>query len=317
MNRQPQPASSSPVTLSRVPAWAVPRGPVESDVEAAYIAGSALNSLDNLVRSNAPWLGAWRQRLALKAAAATVKLLRRTEDESALRDAWYLRQSGDALGPAGNVLSAWRKLAGRSLPPVVGDLQSVAELLGILWSDGFGDRLEELAADVRIGAPAPLLAARAATAIMREDPKAEALAWWMADLALSWRMGWTHAVPLLATQIFSPILRTGLDRRRGRPDAPAFERIVCLAAAAGAAEACLLAAGMAQQAERLAEVTPKLRSKGAGEVIALLLSDDAVSGSFTSKSMTRWASRRLFERLQQLDAVRELSGRTTFRLYGL
>ena len=90
-----------------------------------------------------------------------------------------------------------------------------------------------------------------------------------------------------------------------------------MAAAAGAAEACRLASGMAQQAERLAEVTPKLRAKGAGDVIALLLSDDAISGSFTSKAMTRWASRRLFERLQQLEAVRELSGRPTFRLYGL
>jgi hypothetical protein len=295
----------------------VPRGPVDSDVEAAWMAGSALNSLDNVVRADAPWLGAWRHRLALKAAAATTKLMRRTEDESALRDAWYLRQPGDAIGPAGSVLLAWRKLAGRSLPPTPEDLQSVAELLGISWSDGIGDCLEELAADMRAAAPAPVIAARAATAVMREDPKAEALAWWMADLALSWRMGWTHAVPLLATQIHATVLRTGSDRRRARPHSPDYPRAVCLAAAAGSAEACRLAAGIAQQADRLIEVMPKLRAKGAGEVIALLLSDDAVSGSFTSKAMTRWASRRLFERLQQLDAVRELSGRSTFRLYGM
>ena len=305
------------MSVPHVPTWAVPRAPVDSDVEAAWMAGSALNSLDNIVRCGAPWLGAWRQRLALKAAAATVKLMRRTEDQSALRDAWYLRQPGDAFGPAGNVLLAWRKLAARSLPPTSEDLQSVAELLGIVWSDGFGDRLEELADDVRAAAPAPLIAARAATAIMRNDPTAEPLAWWMADLALSWRMGWTHAVPLLATQIHATVLRTGSDRRRARPDNSDYARAICLAAATGSAEACRLAAGIAQQAERLAAVTPKLRAKGAGQVIALLLSDDAVSGSFTSKAMTRWASRRLFERLQQLDAVRELSGRSTFRLYGL
>jgi hypothetical protein len=92
--------------VPRMPAWALPRGPVETDAEAAYLAGGALNSLDNLVRSGAPWLDAWRYRLALKAAAATVKLLRRPEDEAALRDAWVLRQPGDALGPAGNVLAA-------------------------------------------------------------------------------------------------------------------------------------------------------------------------------------------------------------------
>ena len=59
------------------------------------------------------------------------------------------------------------------------------------------------------------------------------------------------------------------------------------------------------------------RSKAAGDVIALLMTDDAVSGSLTTRTMTRWASRRLFERLHQFEAVRELSGRATFRLYGL
>jgi len=66
MNRQAAPSSYPIILVPRVPAWAAPRGPVVSDVEAAWMAGSALNSLDNLVRSDAPWLGAWRQRLALK-----------------------------------------------------------------------------------------------------------------------------------------------------------------------------------------------------------------------------------------------------------
>lgn len=317
MNRPVTRTSHPIIPLPRVPAWAVPRSTIDSDVEAAYMAGSALNSLDNLVRSDVPWLGAWRQRLALKAAVATVKLMRRTEDESALRDAWYLRQPVDDPGPAGQVLLAWRKLAGRTLPPSAQDLGAVADLLGVSWSDAFAHCIPRIEEDVRTGAPAPLIAARAGTAVMREDRKAEALAWWIGDLALSRRMGWSPAVPVLASQMYLPALRTGPDRRRARPDGPDFERSVCLAAAAGATEACRLASGIAQQAERLYEVTPKLRSKGAGDVIALLLSDDAVSGSFTSKVMTRWASRRLFGRLEQFDAVRELTGRSTFRLYGL
>jgi len=152
--------------------------------------------------------------------------MRRTEDETALRDAWVLRQAGDAPGPAGNVLLAWRKLVGRSLPVSVEDLQSVADLLGITWTEVFADRLEDLADDVRAAAPAPLIAARAATAIMRDNPKAEALAWWMADLAVSSRMGWTHAVPLLVTQIHATVLRTGPDRRRARPDTPDYARAI-------------------------------------------------------------------------------------------
>lgn len=312
----PSPIASPPTP--RVPAWAVPRGPVGSDVEAAYLAGGALNSLDSLVRSDPPWLGAWRQRLALKAAAAALKLLRRPEDEAALRDAWILRQPGDAPGPAGNVLLAWRKLAGRSLPPALEDLQAVAYLLGVNGSDAFGALLfAGIADDVGAGMPAPLVAARAGAAVMRKDPQAETLAWWIADLALSWRMGWPHAVPLLGHHIHAPLLRIGADRRRGRPGAPFFERVACLATALGAAEACRLAAGMAQQADRLRAVEPKLRSKAAGDVIALLMTDDAVSGSLTTRTMTRWASRRLFERLHQFEAVRELSGRDTFRLYGL
>lgn len=295
----------------------MPRDTVESDVEAAYLAGSALNSLDNLMRSDAPWLGVWRYRMALKAAAATVKAMRRTEDEAALRDAFYLRHPGDEPGPAGNVLLAWRKLAGLSPEGAAAHLPAVADLLGISWRDAFADPIDVIAEEIRLGAPAPFIAARAATAIEREDPRAEALAWWMADLALSWRMGWSRAVPLLATQIHAAVLRAGSDRSRGRPDSPGLVLTILLAASTGAAEACRIATGIAQQAERLNAIKPKLRSKGAGEVIALLLSDDAVSASFTSTAITRWTSRRLFERLQTLDAVRELSGRPSFRLYGL
>ena len=48
-----------------------------------------------------------------------------------------------------------------------------------------------------------------------------------------------------------------------------------------------------------------------------LVGDDAVSGSLTTKNLSRWASRRLFDRLVELGAVRELSGRPTFRIYGI
>lgn len=55
-------------------------------LDAAYLAGAALNSLDNFVRQNV----AWRQRLALWNAAA-VNLTGRGEDESALHDSHFLR----------------------------------------------------------------------------------------------------------------------------------------------------------------------------------------------------------------------------------
>lgn len=281
------------------------------------MAGSALNTLDNLVQAEPEWSGAWRHRLALKAAAACMRLIGRTEDEAALRDAWLLRQPGDEPGPAGNVLAAWRRLAGRSLPPGVEDVQAVAALLGVGWSDDLSEMIGIAREEVRGGAPAPLVAARIAAAVMGEDPKAEILAWWLADCALSWRMGWRHAVPILSSQIYVPLLRSGPEGRRARPDSDAFERAVFIAAALGAAEACRLAADMAAQAERLRAALPKLRSKAAGDVIDRLIGDDAVTGTLTTRNLSRWASRRLFDRLVELGAVRELSGRPTFRIYGL
>lgn len=317
MNRQLPPAFPVALPVPRVPAWATPRARVEDSLEAAFMAGSALNALDNLVQAGPEWSGAWRYRLALKAASACMTLIGRAEDEAALRDAWVLRQPGDEAGPAGNVLAAWRRMASRSLPPNVEDLQTAATLLGVGWSDGFGDLLDVARDEVRGGAPAPVVAARIASAVMREDRQAEILAWWLADCALSLRMGWRHAVPIMTTQIRAPLLRLGPEGRRARPDNDAFGQAVFIATALGAAEACRLAADMAAQAERLRAVVPKLRSKAAGDVVDRLLGDDAVSGALTTESLSRWASRRLFDRLVELGAVRELSGRAIFRIYGL
>jgi hypothetical protein len=295
----------------------MPHARIKDPAEAAFMAGSALNALDNLVKAEPEWSGAWRHRLALKAASACMMLIGRAEDEAALRDAWLLRQHGDDPGPAGNVLAAWRRLAGRSLPPSVEELRTVAALLGVGWSDGFGDPIDIAREDMRSGAPAPVVAARVAAAVMRQDPKAEIFSWWLADCVLSWRMGWTHAVPLLGPQMPAPLLRSGFEGRRARPGGDGFERAGFMAAALGAADACRLAADMAAQAERLRTVVPKLRSRAAGEVVDRLLGDEALSGTLTTKNLSRWASRRLFERLQKFGAVRELSGRPTFRIYGL
>ncbi|WP_245263438.1 DUF1403 family protein [Azorhizobium doebereinerae] len=300
-----------------VPGWAVPRAPVADLAEAAYMAGAALNSLDNLVRGEPSWAGAWRQRLALRAAAATARLLGHREDETALRDAWHLRPAGADLGPAGNVLAAWRRLASRSPVIEVDSLRSIVGLLGLGWSDGFGAIPKLVAEQARAIRPAPLVAAAVAGEVAAAGPRAEVLAWWCADLALAARFRWPVAFPLLATQIHAPMLRGGPGRRRIRPGEEGFVSAVYVAAAAGGAEACRIAGEIAARARRLEAATPKLRTKGAGDAIWRLLEDDAVAGSLTTPALSRWAARRLFERLHEFEAVRELSGRPTFRLYGL
>jgi hypothetical protein len=52
-------------------------------------------------------------------------------------------------------------------------------------------------------------------------------------------------------------------------------------------------------------------------VIAALLTEDALVSSATIGGISDRGLRRLFDRLVALGALRELSGRSTFRIYGL
>ncbi|MHA6644004.1 DUF1403 family protein [Mesorhizobium sp. A623] len=311
----PSPIASPPTP--RVPAWALPVGSVSNDVDAAFCAGAALTSLDNLVRSDPVWAGCWRQRLALKSAAGACRLAGRSEDEAALRDAWHLRAAGDNAGPAGAIYGAWRQLASRQTPLDAGKMAEIVDWLGLRWDDTFASIPSEIGALVGAGRSAPFAAAAIADQIVALSSGAEALAWWCADLALAQSLRWPKPVPLLMAQVFSPVFRIDGSRGRIKPGEEGFERAVCLALAQGAAEACRLAGEIDRRAQQIMAVAPKLRAKGAGEVIQKLLDDDAVPSSLTTRNLSRFGSRRLFERLQKFEAVRELSGRSTFRLFGL
>lgn len=305
------------VQVPRVPPWARPRGDVMHDVDAAYLAGAALNSLNNLVRSAPVWAGVWRQRLALKSAAAATRLFGRTEEESALRDTQLFRAAGDDPGPAGKVLLAWRRLASRSTALDEEVLRSVAELLDLKWDKALAEVITNAEDLLTSSRPAPVLAAEQAADFHRARPDAELLAFWLADVVLAQKFRWPVPVPLLMAQVNAASFRAGEPRRRIRPGGEGWGMAVLLAYAQAAAEACDLGFDLAKRAARLNEVAPKLRAKGSAEVVKLLLDDDALPASWSSAKLSARGARRLFDRLQELDAVRELSGRPTFRLYGL
>ncbi|MHA6730693.1 DUF1403 family protein [Devosia sp. A369] len=311
--------TADPPLVPKVPVWARPRGLVLHDAEAAYLAGAALNALDNLVRQEPVWAGVWRQRLALKSAAAAVHLTGRREDESALRDSHYLRGTGDDPGPSGHLLLAWRKLASRTTSCDAEVVRPVAEQqFGLHWDDALAEVMANAKDLLLSSRPAPVLAAELASAVYRARPDAELLAFWLADALLAQKLRWPIPVPLLMGQGTSSVFKAGDNRRRIRPGGEGWSRTVLLAYATAAAEACDLGADvLAPRAATLAAVAPKLRAKGAGDVVKLLLSDDAVPGSWSSPKLSARGARRLFNRLGELGAVREVSGRPTFRLYGL
>lgn len=313
------PATANSLAPPAVPAWALASVRNASDADATFRAGAALGALDTLARAPSTWAGAWRQRQALNCAAASMRLAGRAEGAAALRDAWHLRPAGTDPGPAGAILGAWRQLAGQPPVATTDRLEKILDQLGLHWEvEALAALCEHIDDLARSGRPAPFAAAAIAARIVAMRPDAELLAWWLADLVLAQSLRWPRALPLLMAQVFAPAFRTELGGgKRIRPGEKDFERAVCVALVQAAAEACQLAAELSRRAEKLLAVAPKLRAKGAGDVIFLLLSEDAVSGSLTTKNLSRFAARRLFDRLQQLEAVRELSGRPTFRLFGL
>jgi hypothetical protein len=97
---------------SPIPAWARASGRAGQG-DPLFAAGAAPALLDGHLRCDPPAAGTLRARLALKSAAASAKTLRLNADAAALRDLRFA--VGDTLGPAANLLSLWRDLAGR--PP--------------------------------------------------------------------------------------------------------------------------------------------------------------------------------------------------------
>lgn len=111
----------------------------------------------------------------------------------------------------------------------------------------------------------------------------------------------------------------GVARRaapRHGDDAGAWLAALSFAYGRGAAAAADLYAELARRADRLLAAAPKLRGRDADERLALLLMEDAVPAK-SGRTASDRSGRRLFERLVALGAVRELTGRPTFRLYGL
>ena len=281
-------------TLPRMPAWVTSARP-EAFEDVAFLSGAALNHLHLVLGREEVPKALLRDRLALRAAEACAGFSGRPERAPELRDAIHLLRPGDLPGPAGETYLAWRRAVER---PV--SIKALGRALPIL-------ELGQIATWLDTGKGAPVTrAAMALDAVLTEAPRAEVPALILADAALAQALGWDHVVPLLAAG-----LKRADIRKRGEDLRSACHR----ALVSSAVDAVRLSTDLARRAAQLKAVAPKLRAKGAEAAVAMFLTQDAVAPA--ALPLPDRSARRLCDRLVDLGAVRELTGRDTFRLYGI
>lgn len=289
-----------PSRVPPLPGW-VNSAPAADLTDAAFLAGGALAHLHLAAAQPDLPAAVWRDRLALAAAELCTGLAGRREGQAALRDAVALTGPGDDPGPAGRVLRAWQRAVARPI--------TVAHLAQVL--PGLAE--DQIAAALGTGQGTPVdRAAAVLEALLTQNPRGEMGALILADAALARAVGSAHLVPLLSLGLKAADLR-----RRGSD-----LRLVCHRAVVPAVrQAQAQAADLQRAAHRLREVAPRLRAKGAGRALDLFLTHDALTPATLSRELRTGlsdrAARRLCDRLVALGAVRELTGRDTFRLYGL
>jgi len=315
---QPTALSDYPKTLPKLPAW-VTTGPSETLETVAFRSGAVLTVLDQLIGDPAQGvpLKLLANQLALQAATATSKLEGRLAREVDIRDAYHLALPGEARGPDGDTLAFWRdaarlKLTGRDWHD---DVQ------GLVGAASVDDVLRLVAAGAtRAKSHGPLAGCVAVMrAVLEVDYRAERIACLLSDIVLARTLSWTSILPVTAHQLTKAMLRELTNEGQGADLRIQTSLLISIE------DTIRLARDLATRAAALRAVTPKLRAKGSKAAADLFLSEDAIGPSImlsptiqgTSIPMTDRAARRFCDRLVELGVARELTGRLTFRLYGI
>lgn len=283
-----------PDSLSRVPSWITARHG-ETPGNVSFLSGAALAHLNAVLTARDIPMALLRERLALTAAEACVARSGRPERAGELRDALHLLRPGDLPGPAGEVYQSWQRAVRGAI-----SVKGLHRALPLLEPAHLAEYLDTGAGD-------PV--SRAATvleAVLTANPRHDVPALILADAVIARGLGWDHVMPLMAQ---------GMKRADLALRGEALCTACHAAVTATAIRAVGVASDLARRAAHLRQVTPKLRAKAAGAAVEMVLSRDAVAPS--ALPLPDRAARRLCDRLVTLGALRELTGRDTFRLYGV
>lgn len=299
MNFARHPVQDDQKTLPRMPPWVTsPRGQALEDV--AFLSGAALAHLHLVLEHESAPKPLLRNRLALGAAEACVTFSGRPERAGDLRDEVVLLRAGDQAGPAGQIFQMWQRAVERKV-----SIKSLCRALPqfdpeqiAVWLD-----TEDAGQGGPVGRAAPVL-----EAVLKDTPRSEAATLIMADAALAQALGWDHLVPLLAK---------GLARRDLRKTEDDLRLACHRALVSSSIEAVRQADDLARRTARLRAVAPKLRAKGSDAAVEMFLTQDAVAPTALTSLNSDRAARRFCDRLVELGVAREVTGRDTFRLYGV
>lgn len=315
MTNQPTALSDNWNSLPKLPPWVTSRR-AETLETVAFRSGVALTVLDGLAsdpRHGVP-VKLLANRLALSAATATSKLEGRLAKETDIRDAFHLTLLGEARGPDGDLLAFWREVARLR----AGGTGEITALVGPDFADEVGVWIDLGVERARTHGPAAGCGT-VMQAVFAVDDRAERIACLLSDIVLAQSMNWKQVLPVSAQRLTKAALRDLTAEGQGA-ELPVQVRIL-----ESIEETVRLARDLARRAEALRSIAPKLRAKGSDAAVDLFLTEDAVAPASmlsprvhgTKIPMTSRAARRFCDRLVELGVARELTGRSTFRLYGL
>lgn len=315
MTYQPTAISDDLITLPKLPAW-VTSGRAETLETVAFRSGAVLTVLDQLVsdpRHGVP-VKLLANRSALSAAAATSKLEGRLSREADIRDAFHLTPPGEQRGPDGDLLAFWRE----GVRLRTGRTGTIVDLVGVDFSSEIGAWLD--AGQERAWTHGPVAGCVAAIrAVLDAEDRAERIACMLSDVVLARALNWKFVLPVSAQRLTKAVLRDLITDGQGA------ELAVQARILDSIEETIRLTRELARRGQALRTVAPKLRAKGSAAAVDLFLTEDSVAPASmlsprihgTTIPMTDRAARRFCDRLVDLGVARELTGRPTFRLYGI